>query len=62
MRPAFFAQTVKITPLEWPDNLFCRKGAHYKQEQCVSLFPRPGNHMSAIFFVYYCQHAKLNIS
>ena len=23
---------------------------HYKQEQCVSLFPRPGNHISAMFF------------
>ena len=30
-----------------PDSLICRRGAHYKQEQCVSLFPRPGNHMSA---------------
>jgi hypothetical protein len=27
-----------------PDCLFCRRGAHYKQEQCVSLFPRPGAH------------------
>ena len=25
---------------------------HYKQEQCVSLFPRPGNHMSAMFFLF----------
>ena len=24
-------------------------------------FFRTGNHMSAIFGVYYCQHAKLNI-
>ena len=30
-----------------PDSLICRRGAHYKQEQCVSLIPRPGNHMSA---------------
>jgi hypothetical protein len=29
-----------------PDSLFGRRCAHYKQEQCVSLFPRPGNHMS----------------
>ena len=26
------------------------------------LFFTPGNHMSANFVVYYCQHAKLNIS
>ena len=38
---------------------FCRRGAHYKQEQCV-----PDREITCppCFFVYYCQHAKLNIS
>jgi hypothetical protein len=34
-----------------PRFFFCRRGAHYKQEQCASLFPRPGNHMSAMFHI-----------
>ena len=42
-----------------PDSLFGSRCAHYKQEPCVSLFARPGNHMSTMFF---CLHAKLNIS
>jgi hypothetical protein len=29
---------------------------------CFTLFFTPGNHMSAICVVSYCQHAKVNIS
>jgi hypothetical protein len=29
------------------------RGVHYKQEQCVSLFPRPGNHMSAMSYIFF---------
>ena len=42
-----------------PDSLFCRRGAHYKQEQCVSLFPRPGNHMFAMFFCLLLSTCKV---
>ena len=36
-----------------PDSLFCRRGVHYKQEQCVSLFPRP-----VIKFSQQMKHAQ----
>ena len=36
-------------------------GAHYKQEQCVSLFPRPGNHMSAMFFCLLLSTCKVKL-
>jgi hypothetical protein len=32
---------------------------HYKQEQCVSLFPRQGNHMSAMFFCLLLSTCKV---
>jgi hypothetical protein len=37
-------------------------GNHMAETETETLFFRPGNHMTAIFVVYYCQHAKLNIS
>ena len=32
---------------------------HYKQEQCVSLFPRLGNHMSTMFFCLLLSTCKV---
>jgi hypothetical protein len=43
----------------FPDSLFRRRGVHYKQEQCVSLFPRLGNHMSAMFFCLLLSTCKV---
>jgi hypothetical protein len=44
---------------DFAHSLFCRMGAHYKHEQCVSLFPRPGNHMSTMFFCLLLSTCKV---
>ena len=36
-----------------------RRCAHYKQEQCVSLFPRPGNQMTTMFFCLLLSTCKV---
>jgi hypothetical protein len=52
-------QTVNLLLGFCPDSLFGRRCVHYKQEQCVSLFPRPGNHMSAMFFCLLLSTCKV---
>ena len=44
-----------------PDSLFCRRGAHYKQEQCVSLFFQIRNLNIYLPMLCYISYSLLNI-